>query len=1314
MRPLDPFQLELAETSLIEASAGTGKTYALTTLYLRLLVEFDLAPSQILVVTFTQAATAELRTRVRERVQQALATLEQAAAVEASDDEEAKRLLDLARHAQRNARERGGVDALRRALRDFDEAAIFTIHGFCQRTLLEQAFESGVAFDPELVEDSAELDRTLAHDLWDRLVAEEPDDFVEWLMDAGASRWQFTPDALARELLGLLGADEDMPIRPHESHPAESHASLREGAEQLAQAWRRWSRVWRRRRERVAALLLGEHDLKRNVYAAERIEGLWLPELESLADRIEQTPEVERAALARVRVPVAIERLTPQGLAEGLKRSGRPLSDPFFEACADVVEAASALDRARDARALALRRRFVEAARAEAARRREERHVYLFDDLLSETRRALRRSPGGRLARTLRERYPFALIDEFQDTDAVQYEIFRRVWHGSDGESPGGLVLVGDPKQAIYAFRDADVETYLSARADAGDRGLGLTVNWRSDPRVVRATNALFARPRDAFGQAGIEFHPVQPRPGASDALASDERSTGGLRVLLAEREQVPADQLEPSAKALPLRFGRTHLMDAVARDIADLLDSDARIDGRPLRPSDIAILARRNVELQAARRALERMGLPCVDRGPGDVFDSREAWELLCVLEAMRRPADAERLRAALATGAHGLDATSLAALSEDAVELTQAGDRYAEYGRLWTQRGIGPTLETWRREQGVTARLLGFEDGERRVTNTLHLVELLQRVEREHHRSRASLTTWLARAIASPEVRTGLGGDASLLRLERDDDAISLVTLHSSKGLEYEIVYLPSLWEIASSRADASLTSALDERGRRRPVRYHDPDAGRRVLDLGSEDYARSVERARDEARAEQLRLLYVGLTRAKRQTVVAWGRIGTAYRDTPLARLLCAPLAGASEAGTGRTRASAPLESVAGGAGLPAPKDWTDEDWRQAWEALADAAGRDAISIERPDFTPRARWRSRVLAADAMAFAPAERVLSRGRRTTSFSALVRESSSPLAPSTGPAWLGQDHDAATGLGDAPARGLGLDAVASEVAPTDLAGGMDAFPRGARAGTLLHEVLERVDLRARDAASIRESARSALRRNGLPETYQDEVVHVVEAVATTSLPNAGGSLRLETVAPGAFVPELEFTLAADASRTGLSGRALAALLRERRAGSTLARYADRAASLDFAEVDGFLRGFIDAVFRVEDRYYLIDYKSNHLGSRVADYANECLIDAMIAHDYVLQYLIYALALDRHLARRLADYDYDRDFGGVYYLFVRGLAPTHPPGTGVFFDRPPRALIEALSGLLGGAEGPATSASMRSTSDVVAAPGVLS
>lgn len=1308
MRRLDPWKMALERTSMIEASAGTGKTFTLCTLYLRLLVEHDLRPAQLLVVTFTQAATAELRDRVRKRIREAIEIGERPPRDD--DDEATRETRALVRQAEARAAAEGGPDALRRALRDFDEAAIFTIHGFCQRTLQENAFESGLSFDTELVEDSAAHERAVAHDLYRRLLEPESPAFVAWLVSGPGRRWGFTPEKLQDDLLARLGADDTMPIVP-DPPDDEGPAAIETAAADADAARVAWLDLWRAHGDALREGFLERARWDGRKLGPSNLTKSWLPALDAFAEELATRPDANaRIALA---LPdcffrfgtEALEAASKDTLTASEREAGR-----CFEA---VLRTTGSLEGTNDRRALWLRHRFVEEARAAARARRDGRHRLFFDDLLGELRRALRSDRGEDLAALLRDRYRFALIDEFQDTDPVQYEIFRRVWHERPpGSTAGGLVLIGDPKQAIYSFRDADVFTYLAARTDAEDRVHALDTNWRTDPPLIDAVNGLFGAGPRPFLVDEIRFEPVESRPPSDDGFDPGDAPDVGLRVFFVDRETAgeAAGESFDEAKPMPARAGRPGLYRAMANALVELLEGGARIGDEPLRPSDVAVLCRRKSELAFAREALEAVGVPCVDRGDADVFDEREAWELHCVMQAWLRPGDPAALRAALATSAEGGTASRIAALADDDPALAAASERYAEYGRLWSRVGFARAFESWRRGQGVTARLLRLVDGDRRLTNWLHLAELLQARVDERVRSRAGLVALLERAIASPDGRAEFGREASLLRLERDDHAVELVTLHRSKGLEFPIVLMPGIWD-TPGRLPIEIRTARDPSKGHPPIRFHDPASDRRIVDLAGHDgHPVNVARARIEGLSEQLRLLYVGLTRAKHQCWIGWG----AFRPTaatPLAQLLESVLVG--RAGADAAEGDAPRDDAAAwdsgdpiaidaalGRAAKARAGWSDAEWRAAWDALAKAAGEGAVGVE--SVRPATRVRDRPTGRGAPTLAPPAppRALGPPRRTTSFTALVREGEPGVEAPSAPEWLGRDVDAgvdaARAVAGVPAIAAASDTAADESPiPADLA----SFPRGTEAGTLLHDVLEHADLRAWAAgdgdarAAVERDAAERLGRSGIGVEWREAVLRVVDAVATTPLHADGVAAppRLGDLAPSALRAELEFTLATPAAPAGagLTPTTLADALARAPEGSPAERYAERARRLDFRALDGFLRGFIDLVFRHDERFYVLDYKSNHLGERLAAYRPDALRTPIVEHDYVLQYLLYTVALDRHLATRLPGYDYERHLGGVYYLFLRGMAPSHPPGSGVFFDRPPRALVETLAGWIG-------------------------
>ncbi len=1196
MKTLDPLRVALEGTDLIEASAGTGKTYTITTLVLRLLLERRLPIEKILVVTFTNAATAELRDRVRRRIREAAEAFEACERGHTVDDEV---LAGLVAASPDPAASHG---LLLEALAGVDEAAISTIHGFCQRVLAEHAFEGNVRFDLELVQDETPLVTELTEDFWGSRLSVASEARLRFL---AASR--VTLDAL-RRLAWLAVKWPAMPVVP----PA-PQADPDGAVAAYVAARARALEVWERERDRIEALLA-------------RLDGRKYRWTHKWCGELDQVLREERAVVDSYKM---LDRFTP-GLVHAAAK-GEPPQHEFFELCEALLEARALAERELSAWLRSLQHELVDYARSELARRKLERGVQSFDDLLHGLDSALDGPHGDELALRIRARFPAALIDEFQDTDPLQYRIFRKLY-----SAPGcSLFLIGDPKQAIYAFRGADVFAYLGAARDVGERVHTLGTNFRSDPGLIRAINAVFSQAPSPFLLEGMEFSPVGPRQGARDLMAP------GLSVLFVPREGRTGQQTDMIVGA----WHERELPRLVAREIARLLAGRPELDGRPLGPGNVAVLTRSNAQARDIQNALGALRIPAVLHGDSSVLDSTEAEELGHVLAAMADPADAARLRAALTTHLFGLSAEALFRLSEREQELERWIGRFFAWHEEWERSGFVQAMHRLMRDAGVGARLLALVDGERRLTNVLHLVELLHRAAISGHLGIAGLVAWFDEVRADEDARRGLAPDSAQIRLESDAAAVQLTTMHKSKGLEYPVVYCPYLWSSTELRPAA-----------KQYLTFHDPDDELRYkLDLrpASEKDER-IKQANLEALAEGLRLAYVALTRAKHRAVVVWGAFNGG-ENCPLAWLLHQP------ADAGPYHSAKQLVHLG------------DDRQLRADLARLVEAGQGSIEVVELDESPTPVYEPAGLEAAGLVARRATRTLDRGYRNSSFSALAASADAPLPV---PAAEGRDRDELVVAGALPRP---APSAGEKVRLAD-------FPRGAKPGELLHSILEHLDFQSRDEAAIAALVEGQLARHGFDNArWSKLLVEGLLAVVETPL---GAGMALREVAPGARSAEMEFVFpVAEPPSARLSARALADELA--RHGSALPPgYVERVAGLGFAPLSGFLRGFIDLVFEHDGRFYLVDYKSNHLGDHTGDYGPGRLVEAMAHHHYYLQYHLYVVALHRHLRLRLCDYDYDRHFGGVRYLFLRGMSPAHPPGCGVFTDRPPRELVEGLSALL--------------------------
>lgn len=1204
--PATPFALfdcPLQGVRLIEASAGTGKTWNISGLYLRLLLEQGRDVQQILVVTFTNAATAELRDRIRARIAEVQACLDGEAA--ASPDPFARDLLQAMRAA-------GCEDAamqarLTRALRSFDEAAIFTIHGFCKRALDDAPFAAGLPLAQELIDDDSALRREVANDLWRGLVAGGD---LQPALAAWVLKRRETPEAWAELLRRHAGKPLSRVVWPEGTEAAQPIA-LPEG---MAQAFETARALWLADRASIVGCVteaLGR--LPANMYKAESVD--------AAAAEWDEVFVAEDATL-----PPRNEKLKLFGTDKLKPKKGHaPCRDhPFFALAQQLLDGWASLEDQLDRAVLFLVRQLVEQGPLQLRQRKRARRVVGYDDMLFNLHDRLAGAGGDQLAATLRRRFPVALIDEFQDTDPLQFAIFDRVYAGQPEHL---LVLVGDPKQAIYSFRNADLHTYLRAQQQAAAR-YSLADNQRSTPELLRALNTLFQRNPRAFQLEGLDYHPVgaggKKRKPFVDASAP--RAPLQLWSLPAARDGTPLSKSEAKLASAT----------ACAAEIARLLGAAQRgevlHDGRALRAGEIAVLVRSHREGSLVREALLALDVGSVELRQASVFKTIDAQELHTVLLAVAEPRREPLLRAALATELFGKDAIEVDALSNDEPAMLRWVQRFEVYRDTWLQRGVAPMLRELMAAEGIHARMLRRSDGDRRLTNLRHLAELLHAVAQQHPGTEA-LLRWLQR-----ERRAAQSTDATQVRLESDRNLVQIVTIHKAKGLEYPVVFCPFLWD-----GSPGATSRL------RGCEYHD-ESGEPVIDYRDKD-DRTKARIRSEADAERLRLAYVALTRAVHRCYLVVG----AY---------------AKKAGRGSNTSECtrnPLNWLVAGADMD-PQAWADNKLDPAqvlagWTALAQAGDPVVALAPMPD-GPGAPVHLPRTAPERLAAQVPPASIAPGWRIGSYSSIAHG-------------VRRDTDSA-----AADRDLHLQAAGGE-APVLAAPAADdilRFPRGARAGESLHAIFERVAFTS--PAAWPQGITTTLRFHP-PGPGADAaalapmVQRMLADVMATPLP---GGFALRDVAPARLRAELEFNLAAPSLDTA----GLVAAMR---------RHGFDVPPLARQQLQGYLRGFIDLVFEHGGRFHVLDWKSNHLGSSTRDYGAARMRQAMDAEGYHLQYLLYTVAVHRWLRQRLPRYDYERHFGGVYYLFVRGVRPDwrDADGTpaGVFHTRPAQALVEELDAVIG-------------------------
>ncbi|UBH27928.1 exodeoxyribonuclease V subunit beta [Aeromonas enteropelogenes] len=1179
--PLNTLRFPLHGERLIEASAGTGKTYTIAGLYLRLLLghgplieegadagqpsahERPLSVTEILVVTFTEAATAELRGRIRGRIHEARLAFMRG---QSPDALLAQLLAEVEDHELAARR-------LLAAERQMDEAAVFTIHGFCQRMLKQNAFESGALFETEFLTDDSQLRLQAVSDYW----RAEFYPVDKTLASAVRALWP-SPAALLREMNGWLDNSE-LEMRPPAGDEtlAARHQAAMARIEAVKLEW--LAQVDEIRRQTDGHI---------SRYTGKNYEG-WLAKIADWA-------QDEASGYA---IPKELDRFGQTVLEANLKKGGELPTLPLFSEIDALLASRPGI------RDLILQRAAVVVrCRMQASKR--QAHQLSFDDLLKDLDGALDSSLGERLCERIRATYRVAMIDEFQDTDPQQYRIFHRLY---GGHTDTALLMIGDPKQAIYGFRGADIFTYIQARRNVSAH-YTLGRNWRSSGALVAAVNGLFERAKDPFiYEADIPFLPVEAQ--------------GKSKALLLEGETAPVLHCWQLTGQPTFNRGdyQSKMARATAAEIHRLLtlarEGKAQIGSEPVKAGDIAVLVRTGAEGKLVQQELARLAIASVYLSNREsVLEQVEAREILLILHACQNPSEERSLRAALATGLFDLDAKALDELASDERAWESAVQEFMEYRKVWHKRGVLAMLRALLHRRNLAASLLASPYGERRLTNFLHLGELLQQVSSELDGEYA-LLRWLGEAVNRQS-----GQDAEqILRLESERKLVQIVTIHKSKGLEYPLVFLPFICSHRS--ADTPL--------------YHEADAAgnRTILDLtGAEE---SLAEADKERLAEDLRLLYVALTRGVYATWLGLApvRSGNGKSEkTDLHQTAIGYLLQKGEEGDAATLATA-LSSLA--ENLP------------------------GVAVGEPSLTRPAP------------LPPEEEQLGEPQVRRFGGTLERD------------WWISSYSGLAAQGHGHSKGVlanpGFDdEVATEAAALAAEEPVQApqpsiftFPKGARPGTLLHSLFETIDFQSAAGEPLAQHIATLLAQDGFDESWAQVLQQQVEAVLDTPLETGFGEpVRLRDLAPERKQVELEFFL----PMGRVTAQALTALCQQH---DPLSRGNK---PLSFATVQGMLKGFIDLVFEWQGRWYLLDYKSNHLGMSPADYSRPALEQAMVEHRYDLQYQLYSLALHRLLALRLPGYDFDQHFGGVFYLFLRGM-----PQGGIFHTRPSRELVQGLDRL---------------------------
>ncbi|MBF0227476.1 MAG: UvrD-helicase domain-containing protein [Desulfobacterales bacterium] len=1097
-KELELLTVPMEGKNLIEASAGTGKTFTISNLYLRLILEKNLNVQNILVVTYTEAATKELKDRIRKNLYIAYSSIDD---LDKCEDVIIKDILSNNINYNGNS----AKNVLRRAIIDFDEAAIFTIHGFCRRILLEHCFESNILFDTELISNQQKIIEEITYDFW---------------------RQHIIADDAAKD-----------------------------------------------------NNILEELDIKKLIKLSELVVN-------------------------------------------------KPFLQIRKEEDNDFI--------------LNLKLKYILYLREQLSINKAIKNVQSFDDLINNFWKSLNSNVGDKFANSIQKQFKAALIDEFQDTDPIQYNIFNKIFDTDEHI----FFMIGDPKQSIYGFRNADVFAYMEAELKIpNDKKYSLYQNWRSETKLLSSVNKLFSHSNNPFILEGISYqsvNDVMDSKGNKNPLIIDGEE--GKNLFLWVMEKNNGDKKDRKAY-LSLDIARNEAINAVSYEILRILElskiGQAKIGDRPIRLSDFAILVLKHEVAKQMQKRLSELNIPSVLKKSGNIFDTKEAQEIKRFLMAVASPSNVSLLNGALISSMIGLNSDDIIGFVENDSCLEEYETHitnFTNYTEIWSSKGFIRMFRKFLSDYKVRQNLLKFPDGERLLTNIIHLSEIIHKSSIENKFGINQTLSWLKEQIDS-EDKT----EEREIKLERDDEALQIITVFSSKGLEYPIVFCPFMWEKTSKIKEDDFVFHEDNRAYINLSRKKEDNDPYRCL-------------SEKEELAELMRLLYVAVTRAKNRCYIVCGQIGQKIANS--------------------------LEYLFAG-DLESITKFSKADFYK--KVAAYIKGEDAIHlsvISNNDFTDLEKYKPPV---DYEKISLVSKDFSRGHihqnwGIASYSYLTSGEKHKTFEQEKP--IRRDEPFYEQI-DIPEEVV--------VQPQ----GFFAFPKGAIPGTCIHEVFENIDFTSTDKESLSSTVQSVLESYGLDKVLLEDIKedswtnivnNMVEKVLSALLLPYTSDLALNKISLDNRISEMEFFYPINKIYASNLKNVFKQFYENQE--SFDENFPDTIGNLRFNPVEGFMHGFIDLVFCYEDKYYIIDWKTNHLGNDYANYAVDKIKISIHENLYNLQYHIYSVALHKYLESRIDDYEYKRYFGGVFYLYVRGITPDIP-GIGVFYDLPDEELILNLCELFG-------------------------
>ena len=1185
IQQLDPMTFPLYGMRLIEASAGTGKTYTIASLFIRLLLghgkdnahQCPLTVDKILVVTFTEAATAELRSRICERIVEVRLAFLKAS----SNDHFIKQLLAQVEDKTM------AVRLLRFAELQMDEAAIFTIHGFSQRMLKQNAFESGSLFEQTLLEDETKLKQQASNDFWRTFFYDLSTPLTELIFDY----WK-NPDSLKSDLDSWISRGDLVFL------PAISDLDFKVKYEDSLKKIETLKEHWLKDKDDYADIINHSGVSKRS-YTKKNLPN-WLGQISQWAQQSSHS----------LSLPDKLEKFSQKTLDEKTPKGEYPTHAVFRE-----IEQLLAQDISLKNTILVKATQWI---KNHLANNKDQQMLLGFDDLLTRLDAALQRSPDNQLGLQIRGSYPIALIDEFQDTDPVQYRIFQTIYLDDNANSEeiedrsAGLFMIGDPKQAIYSFRGADIFTYMAARKNVSAH-YSLGHNYRSSKQMINAVNAFWENSDSPFiYNDDIPFIKVQAPDITKKELITknlDDDKQTALQFMLSPAGCNTQDFKDAMAIACVSEIKKLLLL---ANENKAYLQ-DKKGNQLALCANNIAVLVRTGKEAQLIRRVLFEQNINSVYLSLKEsVYKTPLAQDLYYILKACLSPDNESYLRSAIACKLYGLSILGVHFLFSDTHLWEQKLAEFAGYKETWVKQGVLPMLHELFHQQGISSTLLKSKEGERALTDLLHLCELLQKNSVEYD-GEFALLRWFGDQIQGNEAECG----DQKQRLESERDLVQVSTLHKSKGLEYDVVFMP-------------FTGVYQKP---RDCLYHDPNSNQLIYDL-DEDKSHMALVAKEQL-AEDLRLLYVGITRSVYRCYIGIG----AYKS-------------------GNAKVSGLAKSALGHITLKGAKDL------QAGDATTLSSKLETLCERCIDVSIRS-----LPVLDETPYAPLKEEVTL-RPPYVFSGYIEKN-----------WWINSYSSLSKFHQAVPK------VVLEKEPTNEVEEIKQdpqktpfnFPKGAKHGTFLHGLFEIINFKKANQKNLQALICEQLNANLYddPENWSPVIAKWIDQILNQHLLPVN-NLALSNLSEKQKKVEMKFFI----DMKPLHADSVNPLI---------AQYdplSHNAGKFTFNDVQGVLTGFIDLTFEFEGKYYVLDYKSNYLGDCIEDYNKENIEAAMIDHRYDFQYQLYTLALHRLLKLRLPNYDYNTHIGGVFYMFLRGMQGDDSYGT--YFNKPAFALIDGLDRLFKG------------------------